>query len=66
MALPPFLINHGEKIVVAAVALLSGYMVWSVASDESITAPRSQLQVEADFAQIERDGKSRKSKPTTC
>ena len=54
MALPPFLINHGEKVAVAAVALLSGYMVWSTASDETMTAPRPASQVEADFLEIER------------
>ncbi|TVR44687.1 MAG: hypothetical protein EA402_06295 [Planctomycetota bacterium] len=54
MALPPFLINHGEKVAVGLVVLFGVYLVWSTASDDRITPPRPATQVEMDFSIVER------------
>lgn len=53
MALPPVLINHGEKIAVALVVLFAVFLVWSAATDEATTPPRPAPIVEADFSLIE-------------
>ncbi|TVR11923.1 MAG: hypothetical protein EA401_10115 [Planctomycetota bacterium] len=53
MKLPPFLLNHGEKLLVALVLLGSIAVVWSTVADEDTQPSRPGSQIEADFARIE-------------
>lgn len=62
MNLPPFIVNHGEKLVVALVILGGLFWVWSVANDER-TIPEVSESVISDYQTLIQQAESKPGYP---